>query len=79
MGGSTTTAGAVVVDAQVNLMATAIARAHGGSGSRSAGRGVRGAHDGNGATVSLSDAQKDALLTGAVFAADGNHEGCSTR
>lgn len=65
--------GAIQADAQVNLMATAIARAHGAIWQPFCGAVVFAAHDGNGATVGLSDAQKDALLTGAVFAPTVNH------
>ncbi|MGV9862643.1 hypothetical protein [Rhodococcus koreensis] len=49
-------------------MATAIARALGAIWQPFCGVVVFGAHDGDGATVGLSDAQKDALLTGTVFA-----------
>ena len=65
--------GAIQADARVNLMATAIARAHGAIWQPFCGAVVFAAHDGNGATVGLSDAQKDALLTGAVFAHTVNH------
>lgn len=65
--------GAIVADAEVNLVATAIARAYGAIWQPFCGVVVFAAHDGNGATVGLSDAQKDALLTGAVFAPTVNH------
>ncbi|MFD7011168.1 DUF3846 domain-containing protein [Rhodococcus jostii] len=65
--------GAIVADAEVNLMATAIARAHGAIWQPFCGVVVFAAHDGNGATVGLSDAQRDALLTGAVFVPTVNH------
>ncbi|MGV9867260.1 hypothetical protein [Rhodococcus koreensis] len=65
--------GAIVADAEVNLMATAIARAYGAIWQPFCGVVVFAAHDGNGETVGLSDAQRDALLTGTVFAPMVNH------
>ncbi len=65
--------GAIVADAEVNLVATAIARAHGAIWQPFCGAVVFAAHDGNGATVGLSDAQKEALLTGVVFVPTVHH------
>ncbi|MFD0600252.1 hypothetical protein ACFQZ4_54655 [Catellatospora coxensis] len=50
--------GAIQADARVNLMATAIARAHGAIWQPFCGAVVFAAHDGSGATVGLSDAQR---------------------
>ncbi|RYF59690.1 MAG: DUF3846 domain-containing protein [Comamonadaceae bacterium] len=59
--------GATLADAQVNVTATTIARAHGAIWQPFYGVAVFAAHDGDGATVGLSEDVKDALLTRAFY------------
>nr|WP_250776435.1 DUF3846 domain-containing protein [Rhodococcus sp. MSC1_016] len=60
--------GATLADAQVNVVATGIARAYGAIWQPFCGVAVFGApHDRHGETVGLSDPVKDALLSGAIL------------
>jgi hypothetical protein len=59
--------GAVLADAQVNVVATAIARAYGAIWQPFCGVAVFAAHDRHGETVGLSERVKDALLSGAIL------------
>ncbi|MDH6293177.1 DUF3846 domain-containing protein [Rhodococcus opacus] len=59
--------GAVLADAQVNVVATAIARVHGAIWQPFWGVAVFAAHDRDGETVGLSERVKDALLSGAIL------------
>ncbi|WP_016881388.1 MULTISPECIES: DUF3846 domain-containing protein [unclassified Rhodococcus (in: high G+C Gram-positive bacteria)] len=59
--------GATLADAQINVTATTIARAHGAIRQPFCGVAVFTSHDGEGATVGLPDDLKDALLAGAFY------------
>ncbi|UOT03558.1 DUF3846 domain-containing protein [Rhodococcus opacus] len=59
--------GATLADAQVNVTATTIARVHGAIWQPFCGVAVFASHNGEGATVGLSEDVKDALLTGAFY------------
>ncbi|WP_249354715.1 DUF3846 domain-containing protein [Rhodococcus sp. USK13] len=59
--------GAVMADAQVNVVATEIARAYGAFWQPFCGVVVFAAHDRHGETVGLSEPVKDALLSGAIL------------
>ncbi|MDV7246397.1 MULTISPECIES: DUF3846 domain-containing protein [Rhodococcus] len=59
--------GAVLADAQVNVVATAIARADGAIWQPFCGVAVFASHDRHGETVGLSERVRDALLSGAIL------------
>ncbi|RYD13995.1 MAG: DUF3846 domain-containing protein [Lysobacteraceae bacterium] len=59
--------GATLADAQVNVVATAIARAYGAIWQPFCGVAVFAAHDRHGETVGLPEPVKDALLSGAIL------------
>lgn len=59
--------GATLADAQVNVVATAVARACGAIWQPFCGVAVFAAHDRHGETVGLSERVKDALLSGAIL------------
>ncbi|MFC9361299.1 DUF3846 domain-containing protein [Rhodococcus sp. NPDC057014] len=63
--------GATLADAQVNVIATTIAHAHGAVWQPFYGVAVFTAHDGDGATVGLSEDVKDSPADGRVPPADG--------
>lgn len=59
--------GATLADAQINVTATAIARAHGAIWQPFCGVAVSPSHDGDDATVGLSEDGKDVLLRGGLY------------
>ncbi|QTJ70851.1 hypothetical protein HYG77_36640 (plasmid) [Rhodococcus sp. ZPP] len=59
--------GAVLADAQVNVVATTVARVYGAIWQPFCGVAVFAAHDGDGETVGLPEPVKDALLSGAIL------------
>ncbi|MDV7357670.1 DUF3846 domain-containing protein [Rhodococcus oxybenzonivorans] len=59
--------GAVLADAQVNVVATEIARVYGAIWQPFCGVAVFAAHDRHGETVGLSERVRDALLSGAIL------------